>query len=61
MIFEIVCYDVKVVPLKSSVCKLMVSENQTRNSIGVVFHSVQQVRDLIDQLKVYCDRGNSAE
>ena len=57
MIYEIVAYDTKVVPLKTSVCKILISESQTRNSVGVVFHSVDQVRELVNQLKVYLVDG----
>lgn len=53
MNYEIVLYDVKVVPLKNAVCKVVFTENQTRNVVGVVFHSHDQIKALMDQLRQY--------
>lgn len=51
--YEIILYNAKVVPLRGAVCKIVFNENQTRNSVGIVFHSHDQVRALIDQLQIY--------
>ena len=53
MNYEIVLYEAKCVPLKNAVCKLIATENQTRNVVGIVFHSAEQVRILIEALRPY--------
>lgn len=53
MNYEIVVYDIKIVPLKNAVCKLIFTEDRTRNVVGIVCHSHDQVRNLIEQLRQY--------
>lgn len=53
MNYEIILYDARVVPLHRAVCKIVFTEDRTRNSVGVILHSHEQVKALIEQLKTY--------